>query len=324
MIAGNDDGDQPGRRANRGMAGSVLANPYVLLAFASLFWSGNHIIGRAIAGHVPPIGISTVRWLIPALVLWPIARPYLRRDWPLIKPQWRLMVWLGLTGGTLFSALQYVGLQYTSALNVSVLNSLTPVFIVIAGTLMFRDRIAIIQVLGIATSLIGVMVVVARGSFATLAQLAFNWGDLIIVFNMAVFGIYSAYLRLRPQIHWLSFMFMLAAISTIGTLPFFLWESLSGFVFQPTLLTAFAIIYVSIFPSLLAFAAWNRGVELIGANRAGPFLHIIPIYSALLASTLLGESLAIYHIVGFFVILAGVWLATHKQPLSKFSLRISR
>jgi drug/metabolite transporter (DMT)-like permease len=232
------------------------------------------------------------------------------------------MLWLGLTGGALFSALQYVGLQYTTALNVSVLNSLTPVFIILAGTLMFRDRIAIIQVLGIATSLIGVLVIVARGSFATLAQLAFNWGDLIIVFNMAVFGIYSAYLRLRPQIHWLSFMFMLAAISAIRTLPFFLWKSLSGFVFQPTLLTAFAVIYVSIFPSLLAFAAWNRGVELIGANRAGPFLHIIPIYSALLASTLLGESLAIYHVVGFFIILTGVWLATHKQPLSWFRLRI--
>src|ERR1035437_7991425 len=159
MNAGNDGGDQPGRRGNRRMAGSMLANPYVLLAFASLCWSGNHIIGRAIAGHVPPIGISTVRWLIPALVLWPIARPHLRRDWRLIKPYWRLMLWLGMTGGALFSALQYVGLQYTTALNVSVLNSLTPVFIILAGTLMFRDRIAIIQVLGIATSLIGVLVI---------------------------------------------------------------------------------------------------------------------------------------------------------------------
>jgi drug/metabolite transporter (DMT)-like permease len=321
MNAGNEEGDQPGRYAYMRVAGLMLANPYVLLAFASLCWSGNHIIGRAIAGHVPPLGISTVRWAIPALVLWPIARSHLRRDWPELKPHWRLMLWLGLTGGALFSALQYVGLQYTTALNVSVLNSLTPVFIILAGTLMFRDRIAIIQVLGIATSLIGVLIIVARGSFATLAQLAFNWGDLIIVFNMAVFGIYSAYLRLRPQIHWLSFMFMLAAISAIGTMPFFLWESLSGFVFQPTLLTAFAVIYVSIFPSLLAFAAWNRGVELIGANRAGPFMHIIPIYSALLASTLLGESLAIYHVVGFFIILTGVWLATHSRPLSWFSLR---
>jgi drug/metabolite transporter (DMT)-like permease len=322
MNAGNEEGDQAGRYAYMRVAGLMLANPYLLLAFASLCWSGNHIIGRAIAGHVPPIGISTVRWAIPALVLWPIARSHLRRDRPEIKPHWRLMLWLGLTGGALFSALQYVGLQYTTALNVSVLNSLTPVFIILAGTLIFRDRIAIIQVVGIATSLIGVLVIVARGSFATLAQLAFNWGDLIIVFNMAVFGIYSAYLRLRPQIHWLSFMFMLAAISAISTLPFFLWESLSGFVFQPTLLTAFAVFYVSIFPSLLAFAAWNRGVELIGANRAGPFLHIIPIYSALLASTLLGESLAIYHVVGFFIILTGVWLATHKQPLRWFSLRI--
>src|ERR1039458_8284910 len=124
MNAGNEEGDQPGRYAYMRVAGLMLANPYVLLAFASLCWSGNHIIGRAIAGHVPPIGISTVRWAIPALALWPIARSHLRRDWPQIKPYWRLMLWLGLTGGALFSALQYVGLQYTNALNVSGLNLL--------------------------------------------------------------------------------------------------------------------------------------------------------------------------------------------------------
>ena len=100
--------------------------------------------------------------------------------------------------------------------------------------------------------------------------------------NMAVFSIYAAYLRLRPPIHWLSFMFMLAVMSAAMTLPFFVWESLSGFTFQPTLLNAGAILYVSIFPSILAFAAWNRGVELLGANRAGPFLHLIPIYTAVL------------------------------------------
>src|SRR5262249_61753564 len=135
---------------------------------------------------------------------------------------------------------------------------------------------------------------VARARLDVLLQLEFSSGDLIIILNMAVFSIYAAYLRLRPSIHWLSFMFVLAVISATATLPFFIWESLSGFTFQPTLLTALAIVYVSIFPSVLAFAAWNRGVELLGANRAGPFLHIIPIYTAVLAYVLLGEALAAY------------------------------
>jgi drug/metabolite transporter (DMT)-like permease len=310
---GGDDPRQPPR-----------LNPYLLLAFASLCWSGNHVIGRAIAGHVPPIGISLARWLIPALIIWPAARKHLRRDWPQIKSHWRLMLWLGLTGGALFSALQYVGLQYTTALNVSVLNSLTPVFIVMAGALIFRDHIRLVQMIGIATSLMGVMAIVTRGSLDTLRELALNWGDLIIIFNMAVFAIYSGYLRLRPQIHWLSFIFVLAVISVVSTLPFFFLEMWSGYVFQPTALTAFAILYVSIFPSLLAFAAWNSGVETIGANRAGPFLHLIPIFSALLASTLIGEQLAIYHLAGFVLILTGVWLASNDKSLRLIELRKSR
>src|SRR5262245_48341424 len=102
----------------------LAGNPYLLPAFASLAWSGNHILGRAIEGKVPPLGISTVRWLIPALLLWPFVRHHVKRDWPAIKARWGIMLWLGITGGALFSALQYVGLQFTTALNVSVLNSL--------------------------------------------------------------------------------------------------------------------------------------------------------------------------------------------------------
>lgn len=290
----------------------LAGNPYLLLAFASLAWSGNHILGRAIEGKVPPIGISTVRWLIPAILLWPFVRHHVTRDWPAIKARWGIMLWLGITGGALFSALQYVGLQFTTALNVSVLNSLVPVLIVAAGALIFRDRIALVQVIGIATSLAGVLVIVARARLDVLLRLEFSTGDLIIILNMAVFSIYAAYLRLRPHIHWLSFMFMLAAMSAVMTFPFFVWESLSGFTFQPTLLTALAILYVSTFPSILAFAAWNRGVELLGANRAGPFLHLIPIYTAVLGTVLLGEALAPYHVVGFVLILTGVWLASRR------------
>jgi drug/metabolite transporter (DMT)-like permease len=288
----------------------LLSNAYVLLAFASLCWSGNHIVGRAIAGHVPPLGISTIRWLIPIALLWPWARPHLRRDWPLIKAHWAIMLWLGATGGALFSGLQYVGLQYTTALNVSVLNSLTPVLIVAFGALLFRDRLRVVQLGGIATSLAGVLVIIAHGQFETLASLAFNWGDVIIVLNLVVIAIYAACFRLRPPIHWLSFLFVLAVISTLGTAPFALQEWLAGAVYHATALTVGAVAYVAIFPSVLAFAAWNRGIELIGANRAGPFLHLVPLYSVVLASTLLGERLAAYHVAGFALILLGVWLAS--------------
>ncbi len=291
---------------------SPSATAYFLVALAALCWSGNHILGRAIAGHVPPFAISTVRWIVPALVLWPLAHRHLRRDWPAIRSHWRVLLFLALIGGTIFGALQYIGLQYTTAINVSVLNSLAPVLIVAAGTLIFSDTILPRQILGIAVSLAGVLTIISKGSLDILRALQFNWGDVIILFNMGVWAVYSACLRRRPIMHWLSFTFVLAAIAAVTSLPFWLWEHANGFALQPTLTTAAALAYVSVFPSLVAYASWNRGVDLIGANRAGVFLHLIPLYSAVLASLLLGEEIGPHHVAGFLLILAGVWLAARK------------
>jgi drug/metabolite transporter (DMT)-like permease len=293
-----------------------FGNPYVLLAVAALFWSGNHIVGRAIGGHVPPVGISTIRWLIPAILIWPWVRPHLKRDWPVIRRHWKAMLWLGATGGALFTSLQYVGLQYTSALNVSVLNSLVPVLIVATSGALFRDRISPLQLAGIVVSSLGVLTIIGRGSLDVLERLAFNWGDLIIVFNMFVFAVYATCLRLRPAMHWLSFIFIFAVLSVIMTLPFAVLEFWQGARFEADWLTIGSITYVSIFPSVIAFSAWNRGVELIGANRSGPFLHMVPVYTAILGTTLLGEHLATFHIVGFALILTGVWLAS-VRPATK-------
>jgi drug/metabolite transporter (DMT)-like permease len=292
-----------------------FGNPYLLLAVAALFWSGNHIVGRAIGGHVPPVGVSTIRWLIPAVLIWPWVRPHLKRDWPVIRSHWKAMLWLGATGGALFTSLQYVGLQYTSALNVSVLNSLVPVLIVATSAALFRDRISSLQLAGIVVSSLGVLTIIGRGSLDVLERLAFNWGDLIILFNMFVFAVYATCLRLRPAMHWLSFIFVFAVLSVIMTLPFAVLEFWQGARFEADWLTIAAIGYVSIFPSVIAFAAWNRGVELIGANRSGPFLHMVPVYTAILGTTLLGEHLATFHIVGFALILTGVWLASVRPAI---------
>lgn len=290
-----------------------IEGAYLMLAFASLCWSGNHIVGRAIAGHVPPMAISAARWMIPLAVILLIARTHLVRDWPAIRAHWRIMLFFGVTGGTLFGILQYVALNLTTALNVSVLNSLGPVFIVAAGALVFRDRLTWMQGLGIAVSLFGVLVIVARAELATLMSLSFNIGDLLVVLNQAMWAFYSILLRKKPDIHWLSFMFVLAAISTVTTLPLAVAEYAAGAKLHADWITAGAFLFVGIFPSMLAFAAWNGGVSRIGANRAGPFLHLIPLYSALLATLLLGERLMAFHALGFGLIIAGVWLAARRR-----------
>ena len=290
----------------------VFANPYLLLAIAALCWSGNHIVGRAMSGHVPPLTVSALRWLLPALAMWPWAHPHLRRDWPVMRAHWKIMLWLGLTGGTVFTALQYIGLQYTVAFNVSVMNSLVPVLILASGALLFGDRISLRQIGGIALSSLGVMAIIAHGRFETLLNLGFNWGDLIILFNMLVFSVYAACLRRLPKLHPLSFLFALAVISTVSTAPFALWEAAAGYTLRFDWLTLGSIAYVSVFSSVVAFIAWNRGVELIGANRSGPFLHLVPVCTAVVGGVLLGEHLAAYHVAGFVLIIAGVWLASQR------------
>lgn len=290
----------------------LLGNPYLVLALASLCWSGNHLLGRAIAGHVPPLTISTLRWLLAAVVLYPFVRGHLKKDWPLIRERFGVLIYLSLIGGGVFGALQYVGLQLTTALNVSVMNSLGPVTIAIASAIMFRDRLTGGQFAGILISLTGVMVIITKLDPSVLAHLTFNSGDLIALFNMLLWGIYSASLRWRPKIHPASFMFIFSLIAGVALLPALAWEHSTGFVLQPTLLTAYASAQAVLFSTIAAFMLWTRGVELIGPNRAGVFLHLIPIYSALLTGVLLGEPLMGYHVVGFVLILAGVWCAARR------------
>jgi drug/metabolite transporter (DMT)-like permease len=301
--------EQGGRApAGHGLLGSA----YLSLALASLCWSGNHLMGRAIAGHVPPLTISMLRWLLAAVVLYPFVHHHLKRDWPLIRSHFGVLTYLALIGAAVFGALQFTALQITTALNVSVMNSLAPLFMAAAGAVMFRDRLTLGQFAGIVISLVGVLAIITKLDPGVLAHLTFNTGDLIILFNMLLWGVYSASMRWRPPIHPASFMFIIALISGVVMLPAFAWEYSTGFHLQPTLLTFSAIVLVTLSSTIAAFMLWTRGLELIGPNRAGVFLHLIPIYSALLTGALLGEPLRSYHVVGFALILAGVWCAARR------------
>lgn len=302
--------DLPAQRP--GLAIRLLGNPWLMLALAGLFWSGNHIAGRAGAGHVPPISLASLRWLLGAALMWPFVAHHVRRDWPVIRAGWRRILALSLLGGALFSGMQYVALQYTSALNASIFNSFAPAIIVAAGAMLFSDRLKFKNLGGIAVSFVGVIVIVSRGSLDVLRTIDFNYGDVLLLLNMTVWAIYSSCIRLRPPVHPLTFTFLLALIAGVALSPFWAWEHAHGFAFQFTWRTLAVLGYVTVFPGVLAYICWNRGIEAVGASRGGVFLHLIPFYGAVLATTLLGEHLMAFHIFGCALILSGVWFAARR------------
>lgn len=294
------------------LAGRLYDSAYLLLVFMALFWAGNQVLGRAVVGQIPPVHYSFLRWTGATLLILPFAWSRLRGDWPNIRARWLYLVVIGIVGGGMFNTLQYIGLNYTTALNSLVLNSTGPIFIGLACFLAFGDRISAAQMLGTAVSSVGVLAIVTRGDIGALQSMAFNVGDLLILLGMATNGFYTAYLRQRPQIHWLSFLFCLFLMSALFNLPLVIWELYSVGTMVVSPFTLAAVAYVAVVPSILAYICFTRGVELIGGVRAGIFLHLIPVFGAALAIGLLGEPPGLYHLGGFALILAGVSLASRK------------
>ncbi|MFO1185267.1 MAG: DMT family transporter [Bauldia sp.] len=287
----------------------LFRQPYILLSLTSLFWAGNIVLGRFIAGRVPPVALAQIRWSAAGLVLLPFAWRGLKADWPAIRASLPVVLILSATGIGAYNTMAYYGLQYTEALNALLMQSSGPLLIGVWSLALFGDRLSRAQVLGILTSLVGVVVIVARGDPGAIAGLRLNSGDLWMLAAMVLYGLYSAMLRRRPTAAPLS---LLAATILIGQAmiwPFTVAEFLSGARMTPSGEALAVIAYVAIVPSILAYLFFNRGVELIGANRAGPFFHLMPVFGSALAIVFLGEHAAPFHFIGYGLIVAGIVVA---------------
>lgn len=284
--------------------------PFLLLSFATLSWAGNWVLGRAIRHDIPPIGFAWWRWTVAFMFVIAFALPHLRRDWPVIRANWGFLVVVSVLGISAFNTMAYIGLQQTNAINGMIYQSSAPLMIAFMGFLAFRDRLTAIQGLGILISLVGVLTVISHGEFRRLLGLELSIGDAWILGGFACYSAYSVLLRKRPPLHWLSFLTITFLLGIIALTPVYLWDVARGGTFEPTLANAAAIGYVALFASIMAYVCFNRGVELIGANRAGSFFHLVPLQGTVLAILLLGEELHLFHVVAFVLIIAGVMLAT--------------
>jgi drug/metabolite transporter (DMT)-like permease len=296
----------------RWLAHRFWSSAWTLLFFTNLFWAGNIVIGRAVAGHVPPVTLAYWRWTGAFIVASGVSVPQLRRDWPVLLKHWPMLLMLAATGIATYNTMTYVGLQYTSALNALLLQSALPLIVLIWDFGLFGARPGRWQILGVLLSLLGVTAIVSKLSLTALAQTSLDIGDIWILGAVVVYALYLPLLRRRPAVHPLSLLVTMMGIGSFMILPFYLLEHAGGARIEGGLPSYAAIAYTAILPSFIAYMLFNRGVELIGPGRAGQSAHLMPVLGAILAVLFLGEHFRLYHVVGIVLIGAGILLANKR------------
>jgi drug/metabolite transporter (DMT)-like permease len=276
-----------------------------------LFWSGNFVLGRGVHDVVPPVALAFWRWTIALLILLPFALTPLKAQRHMIRKNWKILTLLALLSVTSFNTFIYIALQSTSAINTIMVNAMTPVFIPLIAWVGFRDRITLRQFSGVVLSFFGLAWIVSRGHPEILLTLQFATGDLWTLSAAMCWAVYTVLLRKRPEgLHPIAFLAAIIAVGLLFLLPVYLWEMSTGTVIRPTRTSILSVLYVAVFPSVLAYIFWNRAVGSVGATRAGVFMHLMPVFGIILAIIFLGERLNVYHVLGIVMIFAGIVLTT--------------
>ena len=291
----------------------LVDQPYLLLSITALCWAGNAIVGRLAAGHIAPVTLSFLRWSLAFIIILPFAWKHLERDWPAIRARLGTMFVLSVTGIGAFNTLQYWALEHTQALNTLLLQSAGPLIVAVWSLVLLGVRLTLTQGLGVMLSLTGVLVILLHGDLTALSSITFNKGDLIFIAALVIFGFYSVLTLKRPAIHGLSFVAFTFGCGAACLIPLLMFELFTRPLMALDAANLLSVFYVAVFPSTLAYLCFNRGVQLIGANRAAPFFHVVPVFGSIMAIVFLGEHPQAFHIIGFALVLAGVFVAS-RQP----------
>ncbi len=287
--------------------------PYLLLILTTLFWSGNFVLSRGMHADIPPLALSFWRWCLALAIMLAFSFSSFWRYRHVVIKEKKFIVVQGLLGVTGFNSLIYLALQTTTAVNAVLINSCVPILIALCSLLILKESLSLRQWAGILVSLSGVALIMAGGNPASLLQLEFNRGDVLVLAAGLTWAFYSTNLKSYPkELHPFAYQNGIMIVGLLGIVPLYLIELSLGrqmILNAPTIAT---VVYVAIFPSVLAFIFWNRAVRDIGANRSGIFIHLMPVFSTILAVFFLGEEIEIFHLQGIGLVFTGIFLTTFK------------
>jgi drug/metabolite transporter (DMT)-like permease len=285
------------------------ALPYLLLFLTALFWSGNFVLSRGIREVFPPVSLAFWRWAGAFLILLPFAARPLWEQRRLAARHLGLLMVLAVLSVTNFNTFIYISMQTNPVANTVLINAMTPVFIFLLSGWAFGEPLGGRRGVGVLLSFGGMLWIVCRGAPGALLRLEFSAGDLWTLAAAASWAVYSVLLRRRPQgLHPLAFLEILVGLGLAALTPVYLWELARGARVAWSPATAASVVYVALFPSVLAYIFWNRAVAQVGATVAGMFMYVMPVLSILMAYLFMGERLAAYHLAGFTLIFAGIFL----------------
>ena len=286
----------------------------ILLIASSFFWSGNFFSGKlAFLSDLTPFKLSFFRWILALLILLPFTYAQIIKDLEYYKKNILLMTVISILGVTIFNSFTYISLQTTLVINSTLMASVAPVMMIGFSWLIFRTKTTTLQFTGIILSLLGAFAIILKGNLNNLYNLYFTAGDLWMLGAVVSWCLYSVLLKkIDSKTSQLANLEVMIIIGVMFIIPFYIMESFNSTYLPSTGLDLAIIGYVAIFASIIAFFSWNKGVSIIGPNRASLFLHLIPVFSAIWAISFLNEKFAFFHVIGVLFILSGIILSNIK------------
>ena len=286
----------------------------ILLIASSFFWSGNFFSGKlAFLSDLTPFKLSFFRWILALLILLPFTYAQIIKDLEYYKKNILLMTIISILGVTIFNSFTYISLQTTLVINSTLMASVAPVMMIGFSWLIFRTKTTTLQLTGIILSLLGAFAIILKGNLNNLYNLYFTAGDLWMLGAVVSWCLYSVLLKkIDSKTSQLANLEVMIIIGVIFIIPFYIMESFNSTYLPSTGLDLAIIGYVAVFASIVAFFSWNKGVSIIGPNRASLFLHLIPVFSAIWAVSFLNEKFAFFHVIGVLFILSGIILSNIK------------
>jgi len=285
-----------------------------MLVLATLFWSGNFIVGKiAFVDNVPPFSLTFFRWLLVWIILIPFTYKELFKLKKIIFQNVFLLFFLGLTSVGLFNSFIYNALNFTQVINASLFNAVIPAAIILLCFIFKLDKTNKYQLLGLVITLLGILSIITKLDLNILLTLNFNKGDLLMIGAVITWGVYSAFLKkIKFEVSLLTLVHILCTFGLITLIPQFLYELLQGQTVTMNSNFIYSLLYLALFPSIGSYYCWAGAVSIIGANRSGIFLSLIPLFSTIMAIFFFNEKFQYYHFIGSVLTLFGLFLSSKK------------